>query len=171
MWPLIAHVIARPAVARWLIRRAMRTPYFHLDGYMERWWIVPYGTDIGDGTGCVSWWRRPFAWLLQRFDIAIRVHHILRADNARDPHDHPWNARTVILDGCYIEEREGKLYTRIPGDTATLNFGEYHRILTVSDGGVWTLFITGRKRGTWGFLVNGEKIHYRDYTEQTGYTT
>ena len=26
----------------WLIRRAQRTPYFHLAGYMERWWLVPY---------------------------------------------------------------------------------------------------------------------------------
>lgn len=58
------------------------------------------------------------------------------------------------------------------GDTSTLRFGEFHHIREVSPGGVWTLFITGRKRGSWGFrLPDGTKVNYRDYSEQTGYTT
>lgn len=48
-------------------------------------------------------------------------------------------------------------------DTAALRFGEYHRITEVSEGGVWTLFVTGRYRGTWGFLVNGKKVPWREY--------
>lgn len=196
MWKLIAFVASRPAVTRWLIRRAMRTPYFHLAGYMERYWLVPYahvverlqtverhyfshghlGSDfetstVTDGTGPVSI-RRPFARLLQRFDIAIRVHHILRKDNAREPHDHPWNARTIILDGYYVEERGDLMFSRVPGDTATLNFGEFHRIVHMPDDGVWTIFITGRKRGTWGFLMpDGSKLPHYQYSEKTGYTT
>ena len=50
------------------------------------------------------------------------------------------------------------------GDTAALKFGEYHRIRKVDPKqGAVTLFITGRYRGTWGFLVNGEKVPYKTY--------
>ena len=51
-------------------------------------------------------------------------------------------------------------YTIWPG---RLLYGQYHRISAISDDGVWTLFITGRKRGTWGFWVNGRKVPWREY--------
>lgn len=54
--------------------------------------------------------------------------------------------------------------SRNPGDTARLNHGEYHRIDEVSPGGVYTLFITSKWRGDWGFLVNGVKVPWRTYT-------
>jgi len=109
----------------WLINRAKRTPYFHLNGYMNRWWLVPYNVVIErpiplphgdrraaryeivhtDGTGMVNPWRRPFTWVLQKLGIAVRVHEILRSDTGRDPHDHPWPYLTVILRGGYEEQR------------------------------------------------------------------
>jgi hypothetical protein len=58
-------------------------------------------------------------------------------------------------------------HLRKAGDTARINFGEFHAIDRISEGGVWTIFITGKYRGTWGFLVNGVKIQWRKYT---GYT-
>jgi hypothetical protein len=144
-WRLVAKQLARPAVAAWLIARAQRTPYLH----------------------------------------------IMRHDEDRDLHDHPWNARTVILRGSYTEERlepagiadiakpgpltlmwveelddlfKVSMKTRNPGDTARLNHGEYHRIDQISTGGVYTLFITSKWRGDWGFLVNGVKVPWRTYT-------
>ena len=170
MLKLIANVIALPVVADRLIRRAQRTPYFHIkddDGsvYMERYWLFnpyPHGSD---GAG-----RRWGDWL-----PSIRLHRILREDRDRHMHDHPWNARTFIMRGWYEELRceviEGErldhvveaLRIRKPGDTACLRFGEYHRITEVSPDGVWTLFVTWRKRGTWGFLVDGKKVPWRTY--------
>ena len=74
------------------------------------------------------------------------------------------SSRTIILDGFYVERREdGCEVVRAPGDTATLRFGEFHRIDHVSPGGVLTLFITWRYQGTWGFLVDGRKVPHRDY--------
>ena len=64
------------ALAAPLTRRAARTPYFHLDGYMMRWWLVPYkhpGSSYSDNCGRVSPWRRPLAWLLQQCGVAVRV--------------------------------------------------------------------------------------------------
>lgn len=160
MLKLIAKLIALPVVADWLIRRAQRTPYFHIkdeDGsvYMERYWLFnPYPTG-NDGGG-----RRWGDWM-----PSIRIHRIMREDRDRHLHDHPWNARAFILSGWYFEVRPNVpgYIVRLPGQTATLRFGEYHRIAKVSPAGAWTLFVTRRKRGTWGFLVNGVKVPWRVY--------
>lgn len=153
-WEATATFLAQPAIADWLIARSLQTPYRHLDGYMERYWLLnPYDFSAPKGGR-----ERPSA----------RIHHILRRDLDDHPHDHPWAARTVILKGWYVEERllaDGGTckYLRHAGDTATLALGEYHRITEVSEGGVWTLFITHQYQGTWGFRVDGKKVPYKEY--------
>jgi hypothetical protein len=153
---MLAYLLSRPAVVDYLIRRAKRTPYRHITGpdgtvYMERYWLFnPYPAE-SSGQGL-------------RFPISVRLHRIMREDQDRALHDHPWNARTFILRGDYTEVREdGRTYWRRAGDTARLRFGEFHQITSVSDGGVWTLFVTGKYRGTWGFLVDGVKVQWRKY--------
>lgn len=159
IWQLLARLLAWPPIACWIVRRAKRTPYFHLDGYMHRWWLFnPY--DAEHHIAKYRW----FPW-------SIRVHHILRADSARHPHDHPWNARTIVLSGWYEEQRLYRWvvgdstvpHIRRAGDTARLGFDQYHHISQVSPGGVFTLFISGPKQGTWGFLVDGVKVPWRRY--------
>lgn len=163
LWNAVAKVAAQPIVANWLIRRAMRTPYFHLPGYMDRYWLFNRYSDIGS-----------YNVIPRRFPKlpSIRIHHILRADVAEHLHDHPWNARTMILKGWYKEVKENEnmflaQYMREAGDTATINFGEYHHISEVSEGGVWTLFFTWEYMGTWGFLVDGKKVPHNEYTGRT----
>jgi hypothetical protein len=158
-WRIIAKVLARQAIAEWLIARAKLTPYQHImsaDGtemYMGRWWLFnPYSRET----------HKPALWWCP---WSFRIHHIMRPDEDRDLHDHPWNARTIILRGWYIEQRQIMWRRRATGDTARLNHGEYHRIDQVSPCGVITLFITSKWRGDWGFLVNGVKVPWRTYTE------
>lgn len=186
-WRLVAKPLARPAVAAWLIARAQRTPYLHImsadgaDMYMGRWWLFnPYSRET----------HKPALWWCP---WSFRIHHIMRHDEDRDLHDHPWNARTIILRGWYMEQRQAseewkkavrsgmvpnphpkivdwvmkdacEWIRRDQGDTARLNHGEYHRIDQISPGGVYTLFITSKWRGDWGFLVNGVKVPWRTYT-------
>ncbi len=186
-WRLTAKLLARPAIADWLIARAKLTPYQHImsaDGaemYMGRWWLFnPYSRET----------HKPALWWCP---WSFRIHHIMRPDEDRDLHDHPWNARTIILRGWYNEQRPASDWwkkavrssmvpnpdpkivewvmkdacewiKRSEGDTARLNHGEYHRIDKVSPGGVITLFITSKWRGDWGFLVNGVKVPWRTYT-------
>ncbi len=156
-----------------IIARAQRTPYIHLDGYMNRWWLVPYN----------------------RTGYAARVHEILSSDRERDLHDHPWPYISVVLRGGYFEhtlrEVPGRASIPVrrwygPGSVLVRPANSFHRLeLWKRPDGTeepcTTLFITGRKRrGTdpahscWGFLVGdvyvpadvylGEAYIHTDYS-------
>jgi hypothetical protein len=183
LWKAIAWLVSRPWIATALIRFSQLRPFSEIRNqagvlYMSRWWVFnPYPTSSQNRRR----WNLP---------ISIRVHHIVRPDDDRAMHDHPWNARTIILRGWYTEKRPSDLsktqlsaetqdlinrcsaqghyelaeyFTRRPGDTATLRVGEYHTITDVSEGGVYTLFISGKWRADWGFMVNGAKVWWRTY--------
>lgn len=191
-WSVLAWLATRKPVTVWLMRRAFRTPYSHItsadgtDVYMRRFWLFnPYVSEDGarasgsDAAPRRSWWREMLP--------SVRLHHIMLADQDRHLHDHPWNARTIILKGWYEEERYfnetplgevrrqlkaqgghvaagGRVQqVRIAGYTGRLLYGQYHRITAVPRDGVWTLFITWRKRGGWGFDVDGVKVPWREY--------
>lgn len=141
-------------IANWLIARAKRTPYFHLLGYMNRWWLIPYN----------------------RFFPAVRVHEILRSDLGRDFHDHPWAYASVILKGGYWEVKPvygpSNIYlgeTRKwygPGSVIFRKAQSWHRLELPEGQVATTLFITGRYVQRWGFLIfRGYKVDYRDYLQ------
>lgn len=168
IWKIVAFIVSRRAIAEWLIVRSLRTPYFHLEGYMSRWWLFnPYGgASQGEADQADDSARHRRRW--PRLP-SVRIHHILREDLADHPHDHPWDARTIILKGWYVERKfvgargTPLLIPRRAGDTAPILNGAYHHITSVSPGGVWTLFITWDYRGSWGFLVDGKKVPWREY--------
>lgn len=149
---MIIWLLTRPAVVNWLIRIAKRRPYDIIpapDGklYMLRYWLFnPYPA---------AWWC-PFS---------IRLNNILLPDPQDHEHDHPWNARTIILRGGYMETR-GPVdwHCRLTGYTGRLLFGQYHKIIDVMPN-TWTMFITWRYRGTWGYKVNGVKVPHREYNK------
>lgn len=150
IWMIFASWLVRhPRLVDWLIRRAKRTPYEHLTNYMGRWWLV-----------------RPSRFL----PFSIRVHHILRADKDRTPHNHPWAFRSIVLRGWYLEELETLNGTStkvvMEGDTYERTIDQYHRIAHVPRGGVLTLFIMGKKRTQWGFKVDGKHVNRRDYRQE-----
>lgn len=159
LWRVLAHVLSFPIVANWLIAYAKRTKYEDIEGYMERDWVFnPYREDQST----------EYEWC----ETSARVHHILRPDNARDPHNHPRGWRTIVLKGWYLEERDDGEHLRCAGDTAALDANEFHRITRVSAGGVYTLFITGPYVHQWGFrLPDGSFVKRREYQQKTGYTS
>ena len=168
IWKIIAKIISKPFIANAIIKHVQKNEYFHLRGYMERWWVFN-AFDVKAGKK-IRERKLPFL-------PSIRIHHILREDYGRDPHDHPWNARTIILKGNYTEQRydtsgEELTYTtheRKVGDTAKLMFGEYHMITRVSEGGAWTFFISWKHRGDWGFWKDKQKISNKIYCRTNGF--
>lgn len=180
-------------IAMWLIMRAMRTPYSHLhhdDGsiYMHRYWLVPFpeeGEPYGiQGCYVALWWRNPLVWLLQKFDIAVRVHHIATPDVDRHLHDHPWDFISIVLRGWYVEQRPQytDLFFGWPDDAIELTHGAFrkegsiayrrttdrHSISSMSEDGVWTLFITFKYQQGWGFFTQEGKVPYREYLATRG---
>ncbi len=134
----------------WLIERAKRTPYYHLDGYMERWWLL----------------KTP--WL------SIRVHHILRSDADRDPHDHPFDWASLVMYGGYSEQRyttrkdgsavpSGPSLRYGPGSFRRMRATDLHRLVVRGNESAWTLFIMGRKKRSWGFQTPNGWVNWRDY--------
>lgn len=161
MKSLYSRFVAR--VVDGIIARAKRTPYTHLPGYMERYWLV-----------------QPSRWT---FGLGVRVHHILRSDLDRDMHTHPWWSISVILRGVYWEvmpapapDAPGALvggyanlnepffcFQRKPGHITFRRRTARHKLMLFR-GPVWSLFIHGRDHGAWGYHVPGVGlIDRRDY--------
>jgi hypothetical protein len=158
LWKAVAWIVSREPVANYLIRRAQRTPYFHLvdkktgSTYMERFWLLNPHPKLNDGK------RKRFEWM-----PSVRAHWIKRRDLGRDQHSHPWDCRTIILRGYYYEARGHKRYLRWQGDTAVITADTFHEITNVSPDGVWTLFIMGPWKKTWGFNTPGGFVDWRTY--------
>ena len=68
-----------------LARRVMRRPPDFVIGgsdrpYMHPWWLIP---------------RNPW--------FNVYLHRIMRSDDDRALHDHPWVNCSVLLEGSYVE--------------------------------------------------------------------
>lgn len=164
LWNYVARTLQRhPKLIDRLIARAQRTPYFDLEGYMNRWWILPPPVSHG----------KPGFWLVgnqlrRLLPFSIRIHQILRADRERHLHNHPWTFRTIILTGWYSEEyltAGGDLVNRVvwAGESYRRRVGEFHRINAVPPKGVYTLVLHRNKSTWWGFLVDGVCVYWRTY--------
>ena len=170
---MIARIVDRLVEA--LIAYAMRTPYFHLPDYMNRYWVLK-----------PRWWT---------FGCSIRVHQILRSDDDRHLHDHPWAFMTVILRGGYTEVLEQAVveYSQLnglapsrwrmvewqvlPGPFLLRAFGrrckpgsvifhrarDAHRLIVPPGRHAWTLFFMGPRRQEWGFYTEEGKVPWNVY--------
>ncbi len=149
----------------WLLRLVLRfgwaRPYKHIkhfDGkpYMNRWWLMPKWMFVLDKDG----YPEPPEW----FFFRIRLHHIITEDYDRDLHDHPADYRTLIISGWYIErDIYGVERVFSAGSSREARAENFHRIIKVSPGGVWTIFIMKQKRNEWGFFKGDRKIPWREY--------
>lgn len=88
----------------------------------------------------------------RRASPQIWVHEILLPDEDRWCHDHPWDYRTVILQGGYREEHDGQLAAYEEGDALQREAESFHR-LHLSSPAV-TLFMAARQRRRWGFATD-----------------
>lgn len=148
-----------------LIEQAKRNPYFHLENYMERYWLMPFNPE----------------------GINIRIHKILSSDKDRHMHDHPWASTSVILKQGYWEwmpDDQSQMAEidlmcchrvwRKPGDVITRKARDRHSIELDKDKSgneipSWSMFIMGPLEQQWGFYTENGKEYWRDYLND--YTT
>lgn len=112
----------------------------------------------------------------------IYCHEILRDDDDRALHDHPWPNLSIVLRGGYREiafvrpQRHGfplpatiEKYRRA-GSVVGRRARTAHRLALHRDADnrpipAWTLFITGPVLRDWGFWCNGGRwVHWRCFT-------
>jgi hypothetical protein len=129
-------------LVRALMRRAdrlmlARRPDFVIGGladpYMLRWWVIPR--------------NRVFN---------VYLHEVIRSDDDRALHDHPWVNASILLDGAYIEHRicEGGIHERLlreAGSIVVRRARAAHRLEVLPDRRAISLFITGPRIREWGF--------------------
>lgn len=175
---ILSRILAsRPVFAaiRWW---AFRHPHNHLldlDGslYMGRWHVIDEGT-----------WASKLLKKATGYS-SVRLHRIMKADHDRDMHSHPFEYRTYILGGDYTERFAERICDDVPrspgphlvwltypdlrmveaGETAVGPPGRFHRIIDVSDGGVWTLFCMTDNAIEWGFAIETPATEEHDVYE------
>lgn len=127
-----------------------------LDPYMLRWHVIP---------------RNRF--------FNVYLHHILRDDDDRALHDHPFRSVSLILQGAYWEimpafhwDPLGPHITvhREAGDVVYRSAEQPHRLalptLSHQDDTrrtAWSLFITGPRVREWGFWCKNGWKHWKEF--------
>jgi hypothetical protein len=139
----------------WARAKMQRPPDFVIGDpekpYMRRWFVAP---------------RNPFC--------NVYLHQILRSDDDRAGHDHPWDNRTLVIEGGYDEilfgaptpwQESGRVQ-RQPGDIVDRVATDTHRLIVPDGREAISLFMTGPRLREWGFwCADGERwVHYKDFT-------
>ncbi len=120
----------------------------HLGNYMHRWILrSPWGT--------------------------LRLHHILRSDEDRHLHDHPFDFTSFLFSGGYTEVAPADEPTaghpvliqdskHWPRFSIIRKKAEHaHRLILTEP--VWTFVVSGPKRRSWGFHTEQGWVNHREY--------
>ena len=110
------------------------------DPYMLRWWLTPR----------------------KRCLPGVYLHAIMRSDDDRALHDHPWWNVSILLVGGYIEHTPNGPIKRRAGDVVFRRPAALHR-LELNNGTAWSLFIRGPKVREWGFACPKGWVHWKTF--------
>lgn len=134
----------------------------------DRWGFLT-GLDVGaDGDPYLDRLR-----IIQTPLFGLYLHHIHRADREMDPHDHPWWFASLVLAGWYEElvwpdkqDRNARTAVmRLRGRWSLRSISRRGaHIITDVRGPLWTLVVTGPKRGEWGFWTRDGFVPWRTYS-------
>jgi len=112
-------------------------------------------------------------WILRHPWGTLRLHHILRSDEDRHLHDHPFDFTSLLLTGGYVEITHGEMLLNgqpilVPLQRTWPRFSivhkraeESHRLVLTRP--VWTFVVSGPKRRSWGFHTEQGWVNHRDY--------
>jgi hypothetical protein len=117
------------------------------DPYMHRWHVVPRN----------EWCN-------------VYLHKIMRSDDDRALHDHPWNNSTLVLEGGYFEHlKDGYKEWRGPGWQGSRTAETLHRLELDPTRSPYalTLFTTSPKLREWGFACPKGWVHWQDFVAPT----
>lgn len=126
-------------------------------------------TDIHSGEPYLIRWS---LWL--PFGYSIKLHKILRADEDRCDHDHPFAMLRIILWGGYREvcgEERKPQHCKpwrpwAPWRMYYCPVGFRHRITELLRSHSWTLAWCGNKQRDWGFFTKNGFMHWKQFVNE-----
>jgi len=101
--------------------------------------------------------------LLKTSWFSIYIHGIYAPDQDKHLHNHPWDYKSLVLKGSYIEETNNGVNLLKFGSVTSRNGEDYHKIKTLLTNSVYTLFIVSPAKRTWGYQVNGKCMYNEEY--------
>lgn len=131
-----------PPLGQWADEfMASRPPDFVIgDNYLRRWWVIPRNKEQN-----------------------IYLHEILHSDDDRAMHDHPWENRTYVIRGGYLEHTPHGVYERRAGETIVRPATALHRLEVLPGVPAITLFFTGPVVREWGFACPQGWRRWQDF--------
>ncbi len=118
------------------------------EDYMRRWWVIPRNENAN-----------------------VYLHRILKSDDDRAMHDHPWSNISYLLFGAYWEHTPDGKFLRKAGDVISRPAEALHRLEVIPGEEALSLFITGPKVREWGFQCEHGWVHWEDFTAEDGTRT
>lgn len=131
------------AMEMWARAQMVRTPDFviGLPAYLRRWWIVPRNEQQN-----------------------VYLHEILRDDDDRALHDHPWQNTSWVLIGGYREVTPNGVFLREAGSIVHRKATDSHRLELIDGQPCVSLFFTGPKVRDWGFHCPKGWVPWQEFT-------
>jgi hypothetical protein len=123
--------------------------------YLRRYYLLG-----GPRLGTQPWYKR----------FNLYLHCFFTSDDPV-PHNHPWAGWSLILRGAYWEHRleggllRGRLFSS--GHINRLGCDTFHYVNLCSER-VWTLFVAGPRKTSWGFMTSDGFVDWKTYTKGKG---
>lgn len=126
-----------------MLLRPNREPDFVIGDppYMQRWWLLPRNEHFN-----------------------VYYHRILKDDDDRALHDHPWPSFSIMVKGQLREVLPGGERIVQAGDCVFRDPNMAHRLELIDGKPAETLFITGPRVREWGFHCPKGWVNWRDFT-------
>jgi hypothetical protein len=132
--------------------------------YLKKWRLLGY-LSPSNGVGM----KESGEPIESKLPFTVRIHKFFQRDEDLFPHNHPWEwAVSFIFWGGYKEmkwdTKTGKVYEilRVAPAINFIRHSDYHMVTDLI-GKPLTLFITGPKTSSWGFLVNNVHIPWKKF--------
>jgi hypothetical protein len=126
--------------------------------------------DINDISGAELYLRRWSLWLPGGW--SVKLHKIVKADDDRCQHDHPWNFLRIILWGGYVEERGSETFILkpwrpwAPWRIYPVRGNFKHRIDHLLCNESWSLVFCGPRYRQWGFFTKAGWVMWRLFVDE-----
>jgi hypothetical protein len=154
--------------------------------YLHRWYLTPWRNAYQDVPEADrTRWQRFVSRLPN-----VYLHCIMRSDDDRALHDHPWHWGSLILAGSYVEVTHDSLTPsdlrmhsadsmsvdvgldgltlarRYSAGALRFNAATFAHRLVINDGEyAWTLLFAGPRIRHWGFHCPNGWIHWKLFTD------